>query len=171
MQGRRQLADRDMSATAQEAYARARKTALPAGGVPVAHEDLIDLGGRHAEGSRQATEVVGTGEAVEALPAQHRVRMDSEGGGHLARRDATLDPGRAQGQPRRRTVTSCPEGQHAGSHHSRPFGQRVRHARSAPVMMATTSVMLCVSGLTVAARLPRRWMWMRSATSNTWGML
>ena len=41
----------------------------------------------------------------------------------------------------------------------------------APVMMATASVMVWLAGVTTATRLPRRWMWMRSATSNTWGML
>ena len=42
---------------------------------------------------------------------------------------------------------------------------------SAPVMMATASVMPIVVGVTTAARRPSRWTWIRSATSNTCGML
>ena len=45
------------------------------------------------------------------------------------------------------------------------------HALAAPVMMATASVMLCDFGVMVAARFPNRCMCMRSATSNTLGML
>lgn len=45
------------------------------------------------------------------------------------------------------------------------------HAGCAPVMMATASVIEWECGVIVAARFPRRWMWMRSATSNTFGML
>ena len=41
----------------------------------------------------------------------------------------------------------------------------------APVITATVSLMLIFLGLTTAARFPRRAMWMRSAISNTWGML
>lgn len=44
-------------------------------------------------------------------------------------------------------------------------------AGAAPVMIATASVMVWLLGVTMAARRPRRWMWMRSATSNTCGML
>ena len=42
---------------------------------------------------------------------------------------------------------------------------------AAPVMIATASWALCVWGVTTATRRPRRWMWMRSATSKTCGML
>ena len=42
---------------------------------------------------------------------------------------------------------------------------------AAPVMIATASWALCVCGVTTATRRPSRWMWMRSATSKTCGML
>src|SRR5690349_7346990 len=48
---------------------------------------------------------------------------------------------------------------------------RPAHARAAPVMIATASVIEWVCGVIVAARLPSRCTWMRSATSNTCGML
>jgi hypothetical protein len=38
-------------------------------------------------------------------------------------------------------------------------------------MIATASFMVWVFGVTTATRRPSRWMWMRSATSNTCGML
>ena len=38
-------------------------------------------------------------------------------------------------------------------------------------MIATASDMVCVFGVMTAIRRPSRWMWMRSATSNTCGML
>ena len=38
-------------------------------------------------------------------------------------------------------------------------------------MMATASDMECDFGVMTVARRPRRWMWIRSATSNTCGML
>src|SRR5690606_23177991 len=38
---------------------------------------------------------------------------------------------------------------------------------AAPVMIATTSPIVVSRGRTTAARRPRRWMWMRSAISNT----
>ena len=38
-------------------------------------------------------------------------------------------------------------------------------------MTATASAMLIFLGSTTAALLPSRWMWMRSATSKTCGML
>src|SRR5438270_13724432 len=41
----------------------------------------------------------------------------------------------------------------------------------APVMMATASDIEWLFGSITAMRRPRRWMWMRSATSNTWGIL
>src|SRR6266496_3753900 len=41
----------------------------------------------------------------------------------------------------------------------------------APVMIATASDILKSRGLITATRRPRRWMWTRSATSNTCGML
>src|SRR5256714_471219 len=43
--------------------------------------------------------------------------------------------------------------------------------RSAPVMMATTSAIVWSDRSTSATRRPRRWMWIRSAISNTCGML
>src|SRR6187402_380841 len=55
--------------------------------------------------------------------------------------------------------------------HAREHGERAAHALFAPVMMATASVIECDCGVIVAARRPRRWIWMRSATSNTCGML
>ena len=42
---------------------------------------------------------------------------------------------------------------------------------TAPVMMPTTSCIECSFGSTTATRLPSRWMWIRSAISNTCGML
>ena len=42
---------------------------------------------------------------------------------------------------------------------------------AAPVMIATASDIVCDCGVITVARLPSRWMWMRSATSNTCGML
>ena len=42
---------------------------------------------------------------------------------------------------------------------------------TAPVMMPTTSCIEWSLGSTTATRLPSRWMWMRSAISNTCGML
>jgi len=41
----------------------------------------------------------------------------------------------------------------------------------APVMMPTPSVMVWLRGVMTPARPPSRWMWMRSATSHTCGML
>ena len=38
-------------------------------------------------------------------------------------------------------------------------------------MMATASDMVWLCGVITVARLPSRWMWMRSATSNMCGML
>src|SRR6266576_6204558 len=42
---------------------------------------------------------------------------------------------------------------------------------TAPVMMATASAGVCDLGVMTPAPRPRRWMWMRSATSKTLGML
>ena len=42
---------------------------------------------------------------------------------------------------------------------------------TAPVMIPTTSCIDVSFGSTIATRLPSRWMWMRSAISNTCGML
>ena len=42
---------------------------------------------------------------------------------------------------------------------------------AAPVMIATASDLECDSGVITVARRPSLWMWMRSATSKTWGML
>src|SRR5438132_5097448 len=52
--------------------------------------------------------------------------------------------------------------------------RRLHAARSpdlAPVMIATASGIVIDFVSTSAARRPRRWMWMRSDTSNTCGML
>src|SRR5258708_3426552 len=41
----------------------------------------------------------------------------------------------------------------------------------APVMIATASSIVVVAGVTTPTQRPRRWMWTRSATSKTCGML
>ena len=41
----------------------------------------------------------------------------------------------------------------------------------APVIIATASDIVTAFGSTTVRRRPKRWIWMRSATSNTWGML
>src|SRR5439155_20129636 len=48
-----------------------------------------------------------------------------------------------------------------------PLGSTSR----APVMIATASDGECVEGVMTATRRPSRWIWMRSATSKTFGML
>src|ERR1700694_3646189 len=52
-----------------------------------------------------------------------------------------------------------------------PRGHQDSTPGRAPVMIATAADMVCESGVTTATRRPRRWMWIRSATANTCGML
>ena len=54
--------------------------------------------------------------------------------------------------------------------HAAPFASTGSSPRAAPVMIATTWDMVCFCGVVTAARRPRRMIWIRSATSKTWGI-
>ena len=112
---------------------------------------------------------------VRPRPAARHARAERL---HVSRHATARDP-----RPRVRTEARSPTSASSSSRScARSDGARrrvdqarhsagMRSGASAPVITATVSLMLIFFGFSTAARLPRRATWMRSATSNTCGML